>query len=80
MTMQFISGLFFLKWALLLQLQEAVPTFESSLLSRQQVGKAAFIKEVGENIGLWESSFFLLPQGMEKRLEYHSLNFMNRKY
>lgn len=78
--MQFISGLFFLKGALL-QPREALPTFESPLAFSAAGGQSRGIRGVGirggEDSGLWESGFFLPHQSMEKRLGYHSLNFMN---
>jgi len=79
MTVQFISGLFFLKWALGPQLQEAVPMFESPLLSRQQVGIAALIKGVGETLASGKAVCFFQSKAW-KGLEYHGLNFMNMKY
>lgn len=75
--MQFISGLFFLKGALLLQLREAVPTLESPLAFPAAGGQSRGVQGVGEDSGLWESRFFLPHQCVGKRLEYHSLNFTN---
>ena len=79
MTVQFISGLFFLKWALGPQLREAVPMFESPLLSQQQVGQAALIKGVGETLASRKAVFFFHSKA-RKGLEYHGLNFMKMKY
>lgn len=79
MTVQFISGLFFLKWALGPQLQEAMPISESPLLSRQQVGTAALIKGVGEALASGKEVCFFQSKAW-KGLEYHGLNFMNMKY
>lgn len=65
MTVQFISGLFFLKWALGPQLQEAMPISESPLLlSRQQVGTATLVKGVGEALAS-RKKFVSSKQGME---------------